>query len=132
MNYISTGEIDKKAYKKFVEIDKLISEYLIRNFSQDPLNKIDFTIHYCPILMREELEGYFPARSRLDKKNAIFHCCPQLDFGIFCSDDNESCILNYVDGLYESNAALKKIGADKRQIDALRAILIGARVVSTQ
>ena len=78
---------------------------------------------FCPILMPEERRQYFPARSKLARKNRVIYCSPQLDDDVFLSDDLKGQLHNCIDELLKAAGPLEKLGASEEQVRAYTALL---------
>ncbi len=80
------------------------------------LEHFDAKVSFCPILMNERLRQYCPARSRLDRKNRIYYCCPQLDYDLFLTDNLRGQLNNCIDELLKAAEPLRKLGATDEQV----------------
>lgn len=80
------------------------------------LEHFDAKVSFCPILMDVTLRQYYPARSRLDRKNRIYYCCPQLDYDLFLTDNLRGQLNNCIDELLKAAEPLRKLGATDEQV----------------
>ena len=84
--------------------------------AKSSLRDLEVKIRYIPIVMDDEAKARYPARSRLERKNRIFNCCPQLPIEPFLSGGLKDRFQVYVDGLRECGPAMVKLGASGEQV----------------
>jgi hypothetical protein len=89
-------------------------------------------VRYVPIIMDERFRARYPARSRVERKNRIYNCCPQLDYDAFVAAAPAERALIYLEGLRECGAGLAKLGATPAQVAEFDAILdeVGRRIAA--
>ena len=89
-------------------------------------------VRYVPIIMDERFRARYPARSRVERKNRIYNCCPQLDYDAFVAAAPAERALIYLEGLRECGAGLAKLGATPAQVTEFDAVLteVGRRIAA--
>jgi hypothetical protein len=128
----SSSETSGEAREKLVAIRSTVEDNLNEAFRAGTLADFDAKIFYVPIIMDERFRARYPARSRVERKNRIYNCCPQLDYDTFVAAAPAERALIYLDGLRECGAGLAKLGATPAQVAEFDAILdeVGRRVAA--
>lgn len=118
MEYSWTGELgeNNEVFKSYVRMMRYIEKKIAEGQKGTSLEDLDAEVSFCPILMPEERRQYYPARSRLDRKNRVFYCSPQLDYDVFLSGDLKGQLNNCIEELLEAAEPLRKLGASEQQI----------------
>jgi hypothetical protein len=132
MRFWESSEATGEATKKLTEICRLVEDLINQAFRTSTLETFDAEIRYIPIIMEEKFRARYPARSRLDRKNRVYACCPQLDHDAFVAAAPAERALIYLEGLRECGAGLAKLGATPAQVAEFDAILteVGRRVAA--
>ncbi len=132
MQYWSSSESTQLAAEKLSEVRGIPDNALTEALAQSSLADFDVKIRYIPIIMDERFRARYPARSRVERKNRIYNCCPQLDHDAFVAAAPAERALIYLDGLRECGAGLAKLGATPAQVAEFDAILneVGRRVAA--
>jgi hypothetical protein len=132
MQYWSSTESTQLAAEKLSEVWGIPDNALTEALAQSSLADFDVKIRYIPIIMDERFRARYPARSRVERKNRIYNCCPQLDHDAFIAAAPAERALIYLDGLRECGAGLAKLGATPAQVAEFDAILdeVGRRVAA--
>ena len=132
MNLESSSEASGQAGEKWRAIWSIVEDNLNEAFKSSTLETFDAKIRYVPIIMEEKFRARYPARSRVERKNRIYNCCPQLDYDTFIAAAPAERALIYLDGLRECGAGLAKLGATPAQVAEFDAILdeVGRRVAA--
>ena len=127
-----SSETSGEALKKLNEFTRLVEDMMNEAFRTSSLETFDAKIRYVPIIMEEKFRARYPARSRVERKNRIYNCCPQLDYDTFVAAAPAERALIYLDGLRECGAGLAKLGATPAQVAEFDAILdeVGRRVAA--
>jgi hypothetical protein len=68
----------------------------------------------------------YPARSKLRKKEWLFDCAPQLNYGVFVEGSFEDQLREYLQGIAQSSPHLAALGASPEQIAEFEVILESA------
>lgn len=124
MIFWASVEAEGDAYEPYVEVSRPAEEWFNERFADSPLADIELELRYIPIVMGKILrEWKYKARSRAEIKKRVYNCCPQLDYVTFLSGSLEARAEEYVRGLRETTAQLRKFGATKEQAAAFDAIL---------
>lgn len=123
MKFVVTGEITDDALRSFLTVEQLLIRAFESIASDSALGKLDATVHFCPIVMNEEFREFYPARSRLSKKDRTYHCSPQLNHEFFLSSDTNLALRHCVEALFESVDPLVKLGATDEQVQEFRGVL---------
>jgi hypothetical protein len=127
MKFSCTGEVSQSVFKKKVRVCSFIEQNLLQQQEGTVLDAYDAEVHFCPILMDDNLIQYYPARSNTDKKEKVFYCCPQLNYRLFKSGSFEDQLGNCIDELLLADKPLKTLGATPEQRAAYREILESIR-----
>ena len=132
MQYWSSTESTQLAAEKLSEVWGIPDNALTEALALSSLAEVDAEIRYIPIIMDEQFRARYPARSRVERKNRIYNCCPQLDYDAFVAAAPAERALIYLDGLRECGAGLAKLGATPAQVAEFDAILdeVGRRVAA--
>lgn len=132
MQYWSSSESTQLAAEKLSEVWGAVDIALTEALARSSLADFDAKIRYIPIIMDERFRARYPARSRLERKNRIYNCCPQLDHDAFVAAAPAERALIYLEGLRECGAGLAKLGATPAQVAEFDAILteVGRRVAA--
>ncbi len=132
MNLESSSETSGQAGEKWRAIWSIVEDNLNEAFKSSTLETFDAKIFYIPIIMDEQFRARYPARSRVERKNRIYNCCPQLDHDAFVAAAPAERALIYLEGLRECGAGLAKLGATPAQVAEFDAILdeVGRRVAA--
>jgi hypothetical protein len=128
----ASSETSGEAREKLVAIRSTVEDNLNEAFRAGTLETFDAKIFYVPIIMDERFRARYPARSRVERKNRIYNCCPQLDYDAFIAAAPAERALIYLEGLRECGAGLAKLGATPAQVAEFDAILteVGRRVAA--
>ena len=128
----SSSETNGNALEKLREIRDVADSKLNESFKNSILDDFDVKVRYIPIIMTEDVRVRYPARSRVERKNRIYNCCPQLDYETFVAAAPAERALIYLEGLRECGAGLAKLGATPAQVAEFDAILdeVGRRVAA--
>ena len=116
MNIIYRAEINNEAHEAYNYVSLKTEAVLAEQVAQTSLRDIAMRIRYIPIIMTEEWRKRYPARSRLERKNRIYNCCPQLPIEPFLTGTKVEQFTVYINGLRECGPALKKLGATDDQV----------------
>ncbi|OYW58806.1 MAG: hypothetical protein B7Z10_11675 [Rhodobacterales bacterium 32-66-7] len=123
MEFFFSSEVDKTALFQMHEVGEAVRISLTDAVAKSTLSELDVRVRYIPIIMKAENLARFPARSRLERKNRIFNCCPQLDIQIFLTGTRSERVAVFVNGLRECGPALAKLGATSEQVAEFDRIL---------
>jgi len=123
MEFVFSSEVDKTALFQMHEVREAVRISLEDAVAKSTLSELDVRVRYIPIIMKAENLERFPARSRLERKNRIFNCCPQLDIQIFLTGTQSERVAVFVNGLRECGPALAKLGATSEQVAEFDQIL---------
>jgi hypothetical protein len=132
MKYWSSSEATQLATDKLSEVWGAVDTGLAEAIAQSSLADFDVKIRYIPIIMDEQFRARYPARSRVERKNRVYNCCPQLDHHSIVTSAPAERALIYLEGLRECGAGLAKLGATPAQVAEFDAILdeVGRRVAA--
>lgn len=113
---------------------RAVEPFLNFAFASSSLAEISGKLRYVPIIMPDEMREQYPARSKLRKKERVYDCAPQLDYGIFVEGTFEAQLREYVRGIAESAPHLAGLGATPEQIAEFEQIMATAvdRIISEQ
>ncbi len=123
MIIVYSAELERGILDAYNDVSARTEAALEAAIKDSPLRDLDVKIRYVPIIMGEEFRLRYPARSRLERKNRVFNCSPQLPFQPFLSGTLAERLTVYINGMRECGPALKKLGATAEQVDAFGAVL---------
>jgi hypothetical protein len=123
MKFWSSSESNGEALAKLLEICQLVDDQIETHLEASELKTFDVKVRYIPIIMTDDRRGHYPARSRVEHKNRIYNCCPQLDYDAFVSSTPAERVAIYLDGLRGCGSGLTKLGATREQVAAFDRIL---------
>lgn len=126
MHIVYRAEVDVAAHLALHRVSVAVEEALKTAICSSSLQDLDVKIRYIPIVMAEAGRKRYLARSRLERKNRIYNCCPQLAIEPFLSGTNNERYAEYMAGLRECGPALAKLGATEEQVTAFDQVLTGA------
>lgn len=116
-------EVSKSAHLSLAKTRALAAPALEAAIQSSVLRDLDVEIRYVPIVMDADGRERYKARSRLEHRNRIYNCCPQLDIDPFLTGTDAERLTTYVNGLRESGPAIAKLGATQAQVTAFNAVL---------
>lgn len=126
MEFRALAEVDREAYMAMWEIRQSVEPYLNAAFKKSSLATLACKLRYVPIIMAEGTRENFPPRSKLQKKERIYDCAPQLNYEAFVNGTYEDQLRTYVDGIKETAPHLADFGATEQQIRDFQTILSNA------
>ena len=126
MEFWAAAEVEKKAHERITKVRNCVEPYLNSAIANSSLAGLNCKIRYIPIVMPEELQSWYPARSKLRKKQNLYDCAPQLNHGLFVDGKFEDQLREYLRGIGECAPHLAKFGASPDQIEEFEAILSNA------
>lgn len=123
MEFWSSAELNGIALNKLLEIRALVEDTINAGITSSKLAEFDGRLSYVPIIMTTDRREHYPARSRAERKNRIYNCCPQLDYDAFVSSTPAERVAIYLDGLRGCGPGLAKMGATPEQVAEFDRIL---------
>ena len=123
MEFWSSAELNGVALNKLLEIRALVEDSINAGIATSKLGAFDGSLSYVPIIMTADRRAHYPARSRVERKNRIYNCCPQLDYDAFVSGTPAERVAIYLDGLRGCGPGLAKLGATPEQVAEFDRIL---------
>lgn len=133
MEIWSSSETNGEALDKLREMRDLVENQIEVLISATELKSFSVKVRYIPIIMTADRRDRYPARSRVERKNRIYNCCPQLDYDAFVAGSPAERVAIYVDGLRGCGPGLAKLGATSEQVTEFDRILDEAlRIVTEQ
>jgi hypothetical protein len=123
MRFWASSESDRFCGPALVASEKLVEPLIIAALAEEPLADLEVKIRYVPIVMDEQGQRRYPARSRVRKAQRLYDCAPQLDYLTFKKGRSEEQLAEYLRGLEECRTALPKLGATPPQVQAFMAAL---------
>jgi hypothetical protein len=132
MEFWTSAETDTAAYPALTRARKSVEPYLNKAFGASSLASLNCIFRFVPIVMSEEARERYPARSKLNKKERTWDCCPQLNHDVFVRQDIfeneylEAQIREYLREIAASGSQLIKLGATPEQIADFDKIMAAA------
>ena len=123
MEIVFRAEVYLPAHKAYQETSEATEKAMGVAVANDPLRDLEVKIRYVPIIMDESRRVRYPARSRLERKNRIYNCSPQLAIEPFLTGTPTQRFTQYIGGMRECGPALAKLGATDEQVAAFNRIL---------
>ncbi|SIS68016.1 hypothetical protein SAMN05421774_101858 [Gemmobacter megaterium] len=123
MEFWSAAEGNGVAIDRLHEVRHLIESQINALISLSELKSFSAKVRYIPIIMTADRRDRYPARSRVERKNRIYNCCPQLDYDAFVSGSPVERVAIYIDGLRGCGPGLAKLGATSEQVTEFDRIL---------
>jgi hypothetical protein len=123
MEYWSSSESNGDILEVLVKTSWFVDEQIIDAIRDGSLAAFDIKLRYIPIIMTADRRARYPARSRVERKNRIYNCCPQLDYDAFVSGTPVERVAIYLDGLRGCGPGLAKLGATPEQVAEFDRIL---------
>jgi hypothetical protein len=123
MEYWSSSESNGDILEVLVKTSWFVDEQIIDSIRDGSLATFDIKLRYIPIIMTADRRAHYPARSRVERKNRIYNCCPQLDYDAFVSGTPAERVAIYLDGLRGCGPGLAKLGATPEQVAEFDRIL---------
>lgn len=126
MEFWASSESEKNASDDLERARNCVEPYLNSAFANSSLAWLNCKIRYIPIVMPEKLRSWYPARSKLRRKQNLYDCAPQLNYDLFVDGKFEDQLREYLRGIGECAPHLAKFGASPDQIEEFEAILLNA------
>lgn len=123
MEIWSSAETNGEALDKLREVCDLVESQIEVLIFTSALKSFTAKVRYIPIIMTADRRDRYPARSRVERKNRIYNCCPQLDYDAFVSGSPVERVAIYIDGLRGCGPGLAKLGATSEQVTEFDRIL---------
>lgn len=123
MKFFVSWEADKDSGENLRKITNEVYECIVKKLDRLPLNLLDFSINYVPIVMSADNRVRYPPRSRLNRKRNEYNCAPQLDYDVFVSGTWNEMLTCYLNGIRVYSNKLKVIGFDAEMIQEFLIIL---------
>jgi hypothetical protein len=123
MIFWASCEIYKDASPAHTKVRKCVEPFLNEAFANSSLAGLDGKLRYVPIIMPVDMRERYPARSKLQKKERVYDCAPQLDYDVFVTGSFEEQLREYLRGIALSAPHLAGLGATKAQIDDFKKIM---------
>ncbi|MEA2824938.1 MAG: hypothetical protein QOF03_1420 [Alphaproteobacteria bacterium] len=134
MKFWASDESCQLAGAALTKTRRCVEPFLNAAFAASSLATLEGKLRYVPIVMPEGMRERYPARSKLVKKERIYDCAPQLDYGVFVEGKFEDQLEEYLRGIALSAPHLAGLGASPKQIDEFKTILANAaqRILAEQ
>jgi len=84
---------------------------------------LEAKLRYVPIVMPVDMHANYKERSKLNKKQKIYDCAPQLNYEIFVNGSIADSIKEYARGIETCIPHLGGIGLDEGQSIELRDLI---------
>ena len=126
MEFWAAVEAQQPAYPAVTRTRKCVEPFLTAAFAASSLATLDCKLRYVPIVMSEDLQADYPARSKLRKKQRIYDCAPVLDYDVFVNGTFKEKLEEYLRGIALSAPHLSGLGASPGQITEFKEILARA------
>lgn len=97
------------------KISHCVEPFLNSAFAASSLATLKCKLRYVPIIMPKNSLELHPERSKLNKKQRIYDCSPQLNYEIFIKGSYEDQLQEYLRGIALSGPHLAGLGATKEQ-----------------
>ena len=123
MEYWSSSESNGDILEILSQTSRSVTQQLVHALGDGSLAAFDIKLRYIPIIMTADRRARYPARSRVERKNRIYNCCPQLDYDAFVSGTPVERVAIYLDGLRGCGPGLAKLGATPEQVAEFDRIL---------
>jgi hypothetical protein len=126
VEFRASAEVYQPAFSAVDRARRCVAPFLNAAFRDSSLATFDCKLRYVPIVMPANMQGHYPARSKLRKKERLYDCAPILDYEIFVQGTFEDQLKEYLRGIAASARHLAALGASAQQIEDFKAILAGA------
>jgi hypothetical protein len=126
VEFRASAEVYQPAFSALDRVRRNIGPFLNAAFARCSLAALECKLRYVPIVMPENMQGRYPARSKLRKKERLYDCAPVLNYETFVNGTFEDQLGEYVKGIALCVPYLAALGASSQQIDDFKAILAGA------
>lgn len=126
MEFWASAEVYRSADEGLEAARLCVEPFLNAAFAKSSLSGLNCTLRYVPIVMPEGMRERYPARSRREKGQPIYNCCPQLDYDIFIEGTLEAQLREYIRGIATSAPFLRDLGASPQQVQDFNSILESA------
>jgi hypothetical protein len=123
MEFRASAEVHQPASAALTAARRCVQPLLNTAFAASSLATLECKLRYVPIVMPAGMRERYPARSKLRKKQRIYDCAPQLDYGVFVEGKFEDQLREYLRGIALSAPHLAGLGASREQIAEFEAIL---------
>jgi len=100
-----------------------VEPFLNAAFAASSLKTLEGELRYVPIIMPEDMQWKYTARSKLRKRQRIYDCAPQLDYETFIEGIFEDQLREYLRGIALSAPHLAGLGATPQQIEDFNTIM---------
>ncbi len=102
LKFGSSAEVFQAAFPALARAQRCVEPLLNAAFGTSCLVTLDAMWRYVPLIMPEGMRRRYPARSKLRKKERIYDCSPQLNYGVFVDGSLEDQLSEYLRGSEES------------------------------
>ncbi|THD45082.1 MAG: hypothetical protein E8A46_29570 [Bradyrhizobium sp.] len=126
MEFWASAEVYQPAFSALDRARRSVDPFLNAAFAESSLATFECKLRYVPIVMPANMQGRYPARSRLHKKERLYDCAPLLNYRMFVDGTFEDQIREYLRGIALSAPHLAALGASSQQIEDFKAILARA------
>lgn len=123
MIFWASCEADMDVALAQTKVRKCVEPFLNEAFADSSLAAIDGKLRYVPIIMPEGTRERYPERSKLQKKERVYDCAPQLDHDVFVTGTFEEQLREYLRGIALSAPHLAGLGATETQIEDFKKIV---------
>jgi hypothetical protein len=103
-----------------------VEPFLNAAFAGSSLSELNCELRYVPIMMPAGMRERYPSRSRREKGQPIYNCCPHLDYLVFVGGTLEAQLREYIRGIATSAPFLPDLGASPQQVQDFNSILESA------
>ena len=100
-----------------------VEPFLNAAFAASSLAALEGELRYVPIIMPEDMQKKYTARSKLRKRERIYDCAPQLDYETFVDGTLEDQLREYLRGIASAAPHLAGLGATPEQIEDFNRIM---------